>query len=291
MRKCQVFYGWMGMSEMQLKKAIKMGATTIIECASQHPLQQRRLISQEYKRWNAPIKLGSKKIYEKSLRELELANYIKVPSQFVYDSFVAEGVSKKKLLLIPFGVDKDRFFPKEKYEKSGTFKVIFVGSVSLLKGIPYLLEAWEIANLKNAELHIVGSITPETKQVLKKYLNKKVIFHGHTDPVSILKKSDLFVFPSLTEGSALSIMEAMSCGLPCVVTTNSGSYVRDGKDGFIIPIRDAKKMSEKITYFYKNRQKVKEMGLSALKQMEHKSWKSHGNEFANSINTIINNHN
>lgn len=87
------------------------------------------------------------------------------------------------------------------------------------------------------------------------------------------QSSDIFVFPSLSEGSSLACLEAMSCGLPCIVTENSGSIITNNKEGVVIPIRSVKSIKENILYFYNNLDEVKRMGKNARTLAEKHDWK------------------
>ena len=58
--------------------------------------------------------------------------------------------------------------------------------------------------------------------------------------------ADVFVFPSLFEGSAVVTYEALACGLPSVVTPNAGSVVRDGLEGFVVPPRDVEALAARM---------------------------------------------
>jgi glycosyltransferase involved in cell wall biosynthesis len=80
------------------------------------------------------------------------------------------------------------------------------------------------------------------------------------------------VFPSVDEGSAKVTYEAMACGIPVIVTPNAGSLARDGKDGFIVPIRQVEPLMEKILYFHNNREAAAEMGREARRYIETFTW-------------------
>jgi glycosyltransferase involved in cell wall biosynthesis len=73
-------------------------------------------------------------------------------------------------------------------------------------------------------------------------------------------QSDVFVFPSLAEGSALVTYEAMAAGLPVITTPNSGSVVRDGIDGFVVPPRDVEALAERILLLYRGSETRRQMG-------------------------------
>ena len=273
--RCHVFHYWRGHGYLSAKKAKKLGAIVFVQNASSHPRTQNQLILEEYLLNNLRIKTISEKELVYSEKELEGADFIVVPSDFAEKSFLDRGFSKDKIIKIPFGVDLEKFSPiKNKEDKK--FRIIFVGQVNLRKGVQYLLKAWEELNLKNAELLVIGRVMPEVKQLVKKYsLNNSIKFIGFTDLKKYYSVSDVFVFPSIEEGSALVNYEAMACGLPVITTYNSGSVVRNGKDGFIIPIRDVVKLKEKIKYFYKNPEKIEEMGKNARRQIEKYTWERH----------------
>jgi glycosyltransferase involved in cell wall biosynthesis len=61
-----------------------------------------------------------------------------------------------------------------------------------------------------------------------------------------LAAADVFVFPSLFEGSAVVTYEALACGLPSVVTPNAGSVVRDGIEGFLVTPRDVETLAQRM---------------------------------------------
>lgn len=158
---------------------------------------------------------------------------------------------------------------------------IFVGNVNYRKGINFLLEAWDKANLENAELLICGRVYKTIKKEIKKYKNNNVKFLGFVNVKEYLGKSHVFVFPSLLEGSAKSVYEAMSYGLPVITTENAGSIVEDGKSGFIIPIGDANALADKIYYFYNNHNKIAEMGLNAFQKVKQYTWEDYANNVIN----------
>ena len=276
--KCDIFHGWRNTSKKQIIKARKLGAKIIVTNASSHPLTQKKLIEEEYKKYNIEIKVFSKKMLERVLWELKNADYIIIPSEFAEKSFLENNFPKEKLIRIPFGVDLDKY-PPVKEKKDHKFRALFVGQVTIRKGISYLLKAWDELKLKNAELIIVGNICSDAKKIEKRYeKSKSIIFTGYDDPKKYYKISDIFVFPSIEEGSALVTYEAMASGLPLVVTFNSGSIVRDGKEGFVIPIRDVKAIKEKIKYFYDNPKEAEKMGKNARKLVEKFPWEKHAKE-------------
>jgi glycosyltransferase involved in cell wall biosynthesis len=276
MPKCKIYHTWMGIAPEAAKKAKKEKSILVLEAANSHPMNSSKILNEEFKRFNREkFSIDSEKM-KKDMQYMKIFDYILCPSDFVYDSFLKEGFEKNRLIKFPYGVDINKFnIKKEKNDKK--FRAVFVGSVQLRKGIQYLLKAWNELKLKNAELIIVGSIYPDATKVIKKYSNNTIKFENFSPNLNdYYKKSDIFIFPSIEEGSALVNYEAMASGLPIITTFNSGSVARDGKDGFIIPIRDVNSLKKKIKYFYNNPQEIKKMGKSARKQVENYTWKNYG---------------
>ena len=285
-KKCDIFHSWRGHSYRAIKKAKRLGAITIVENASSHPITQSKILQEEYKKYGLKFSAYKKKSLSRAIKELENADYITIPSDFVEKSFLDNGFPKKKLIKIPFGVDIKRFSPK-KSKKDDKFRAIFVGSIQLRKGVQYLLQAWDELKLKNAELIVVGRVWDDAKEIVKQYKeNPSIKFPGFMDLKEIYSESDVFVFPSIEEGSALVTYEAMASGLPIITTFNSGAVTRNGKDGFIIPIRDIKVLKEKIKYFYDHPKQIEKMGKSARKYVEKFTWEKYGDNLVKEYKKI-----
>ena len=285
--ECNIFYGWNSQCLFSLQEAKKRGIVTIVERSSSHILTQMELIKEEYKTYGIKRKPELSVVIERCLKEYEVADYISVPSQFVYDSFLRRGFNREKLILIPLGVDTERYRPGEKKDK--VFRVLFMGQISLRKGVQYLLKAFSELKLKNSELFLVGGIGKDFKKIFKEYRERIKLKHipwsnGLGD---ICRQSSVFVFPSIEEGSALVNYIAMACGLPVITTFNSGSPVRDGEDGFLVPIRDVQGLKEKILYFYENPRAIEAMGTNARDEIEHYTWERYGEELIKVYERIV----
>ncbi len=190
-----------------------------------------------------------------------------MPSTFAYKSFIEKGVPPEKLVKIPYGVDLNLFrpFPKE----DDIFRVIYVGALTLRKGVQYLLES--VASLKHTkiELWLIGSLSPEVRPIMTKY-NGIYQYFGvipRSELAKYYSQASVFVIASVEEGLALVQAQAMACGIPVIATVNTGAedLFTDGMEGFIVPIRNPKAISEKLLYLYENPDICAEMGQAALK--------------------------
>ncbi|WP_017305488.1 glycosyltransferase family 4 protein [Spirulina subsalsa] len=206
-------------------------------------------------------------------QEIALADLIFVPSTIVKQSLIDVGVSSAKIIVLPFGSPHDYFLPQPKLDN--IFRALFVGRVGPRKGVHYLLKAWQMLNLPQAKLSLIG-FNEFPRSWLNQYQN---LFHyipsiPHRLLAQYYTQASVFVFPSLIEGLALVLLEAMSCGIPIITTPNSGGsdIITDGVEGFIIPIRDINALQEKLEWCYRHPEQLKQMGKAAREKAESLNW-------------------
>jgi len=291
-KNTDVYIGWSSNSERGLVRAKKYGAVTILERGSAHIQVQTELLNAEYLQYGKVAKsmFTHPKIIEKELREYELADYISVPSSFVKDSFLKMGMPTHKLIQNMYGVDLAQFARIE-FPESKIFTVIFVGQLSLRKGVHYLLQAISELKLPNLELLLIGGKNPDIEPYLVRYRDSfryigKVSQHHLSRYYS---QSDVFCLPSIEEGFAMVQAQAMACGVPVICTTNTGGedVIEDGVEGFVIPIRSVEKIKEKIEWMYNNREACREMGALARQKVANGfTWDDYGDRYAKNLSRI-----
>jgi glycosyltransferase involved in cell wall biosynthesis len=275
-----LFHVWGNYGLVCLQQAKVYGAITIVERASSHPFTQRTIMQEEYARWGLAPNHSQASI-RRSLKEIERADYVLIPSDFVRQSFLKHGVSEKKLIQIPFGVDVHHFRPADNARKKKAFRVLFVGQVSLQKGVAYLLEAWRTLRWQDVELWLVGRASPQMRSLLQRYKLDTIRQLGYvSDPAAIYQQADVFAFPSLQEGSALVTYEALATGLPVITTPNAGSVVRDGVEGFIIPIQDAEALVAALERLRTDERLRAQMGRAARSRARAFTWEHYGDAVA-----------
>lgn len=204
--------------------------------------------------------------------ELREADGILVPSEYVLDTLVAHGTPAERIHVLPYGVDIQRFHPVPR-ENDGVFRMLFVGQLSQRKGIRYLLEAVKRLRLPNAELLLVGKIIG-SEQAFAPYRDvfRHVTHVPYHEVHRLFQTADIFVYPSLHEGSAFATYEALASGLPIVTTRNAGSVARDGQEGFIVPIRDVETLMERIERLYRDKELRATMALAARRRAAEFTW-------------------
>ena len=279
-----LFHGWSGSSLRSLQYCRERGIASFMENPAPHFRYGEEIIGAEYDslgiRWKKDPEVfarffgfGPDYLQE----EYDSAQYLILESDFTRDSFRTNGIGEEKLLVVPSGVDTNRFVPPPRRE-AGLFRAIFVGAIGVRKGVRYLLEAWKNLRLASAELLLVGIVQDDMRPVLERYVKSdpSIRMAGFVgDLVRLYQDASVFIFPSLSEGSAKVTYEAMACGLPMIVTPNAGSVVRDGEDGYIVPVRDNALLGEKILRLYENPGLREEMGRRARNHIESYTWDAH----------------
>lgn len=190
------------------------------------------------------------------------ADLIVCPSEFVRQSVSQYGGPIDRCVVVPYGVDT-RFQIPARDRRHGPLRVLTVGSLGLRKGTPYVLEA--ARRMRGlADFRMVGRGAVPSAACAG--LDGVVQFTGSIPRLEIIAQyawADVFLLPSLCEGSATVTYEALAAGLPVITTPNTGSVVRDGKDGFIVPIRDVDAIVQSLHLLHDNRGRLSEMSHNA----------------------------
>ena len=205
--------------------------------------------------------------------EMELADLVLAPSSFVAET-VRAFYPNKSLALAPYGVDLEFWTPGARSEESETLRFIYAGQISLRKGIPVLLQAWEKAALRSAELQLVGSWNLSDS---KKASLPRGVTHVSALSSEALRdhyrRADVFVFPSFFEGLALVLLEAMACGLPAIASAaTGGADVLTEASGRLLPVGDLDGLVDSLRWFNQNRSGLPAMGRAARKRAEECTW-------------------
>lgn len=207
--------------------------------------------------------------------ELELADTVIVPSTFVKTTLEMYPGARKKIVVNPFGVPASISAPRELTHPSQPLRVLYVGSLTQRKGIAYLFEAVEKAG-KAVTLTVIGRKVGHSELLDRNCERHRWVSSlPHHEILAEMRRHDVFVFPSLFEGLALVTGEAISQGLPVITTPNSGGtdILRDGVDGFIVPIRDSYAITARLLEFHQDRELLRRMSDSAREQALQLDWR------------------
>jgi glycosyltransferase involved in cell wall biosynthesis len=211
----------------------------------------------------------------------DLADRIIVPSAFVRDVVSRYGVEDARMRVIPFGINP-RPGSGEPGPRAGGegLRFVFAGNITGRKGVDYLLEAFDHPDFAGDTLHLCGRLYPEQARRLEARGLRNVVLPGFVDTAEYFRAGDVYVFPSLLEGSSKSVYEAMDAGMPIITTPNSGSVCRHGIDGFIVPPASARDIREAMLRFKADPALVREMGGNAARHVRGFTWERYAGRVA-----------
>lgn len=292
---CDVFHFVNGMGLSSGQKIKKRGGMVFCDVRAAHLDYEEELVRGEYELLNLPHRLFRVPYRERFLQECELADVIFVPSNFTARTYIQKGFTPTKIKVVPYGVDILRFGSSKlsRRQDNSVFRIIFVGRVIPQKGLHYLLEAFRDANLANSEILVIGNSEPNYLALLIKHFGYEgVKFLGHlpqTELHQYYQQSDVFVLPSLCDSFGMVVTEAMSAGLPVIISENTGAreLVRNGVDGFVVPVRNAIAICDKLKWLYENRELTRMMGKQAMDRVREYSWDRYQVALMDSYHTIL----
>jgi starch synthase len=276
-----------------LQTAKRLQATPIIsvvEAVNSHVRVQERILREEHQQLGLPFRPFHPPEVARRVAEYALADAILCPSHFVKDSFVSEGFSADRVFVVPYGLslpatESPAQAPRE------TFRVLYVGQISVRKGLRYLFEAFERLRHPNKELVIVG---PFSKQTGIENLPppKGTRFLGVLKGEALARayrEASVFVLPTVEEGLALVIGEALSFGLPVVTTVNGGGVdlFQDGQEGYLVPIRSVEAIAEKMQLLADDPNLRQQMATAARARAENlHGWETAGKQLVETLRSI-----
>jgi glycosyltransferase involved in cell wall biosynthesis len=272
-----IFHGWTGNSLACIRRARQQGSIILIEQVSMHPREWKETVLEECARFGVHPRdcraILPDPLMRRMEREFEMADAILVPSQLARRSFERAGYGERSIA-VNAGVDHHFFAPPSAAASRDLFRVCYAGRVELPKGLPYLLKAWNQLRLPQAELVLIGEVAPEMHRFIRQWALPNVRLLGFLPPSELAKwyrKSQVFVFPSVNEGLARVLLEAMSCGLPIVATELSGveDCITTGVEGHVVPARNTEALAEAMMWHYKNRDASATMGKAARSRIQY----------------------
>ena len=216
-------------------------------------------------------------------KNLQMVDYILTASSFVKNSILGIEENRNvesKITVIPYGANTEQFFYRERCCELGQeLKLLVVASISKRKGINYLLDAMEKLQNQPVKLSVIGVPVGGEQELVNRMQNmNNVEYVGrvpHEQIHNYFENNDVFVLPSLAEGSSLSVYEALASGMPCIVTKNTGSVITDGIDGFIVEVKSAESIVAAIRKFIEKPEIVYEMSLRAKNTIDKYTWEKY----------------
>ncbi len=209
-------------------------------------------------------------------------------SEYARQTLINAHIPAGIIYTLNLGFDPGNFQLKPFYNTKKKFELLFVGTITNRKGINLVLEAFKQLNLTNASLTIVGPMA-DGESTLSKYkgLFTYIPFLHHEELVKFYQQADVFVFPSYLDSWAMTVLEAMACGTPVIVSENTGAKDAIAKGGgYIIPVDDVEALKEKILFFYTHRQQIEITGRRAHEVAQAYTWNNYHHQVIEAIDDI-----
>jgi glycosyltransferase involved in cell wall biosynthesis len=230
------------------------GGKTFMDAGNSHPENFWNTLSEEQRRWNSPYTPVARHHYERSLKMMKHVDYVLSASTFVTNTFLERGFKPEQILPHPRPIDLSAFKPPTSPRpKDRPLTVMSTGLLCLRKGSPYLFEAFRLIRQKLPGTRFVlrRVCSSDFKELLPRYNDVPVTWLGPLPVAELaaqLREADIFLLPSLEDGLALTVVEALACGLPVITTPNTGAseMIEPGKNGEVVPIRDPQAMANAV---------------------------------------------
>jgi glycosyltransferase involved in cell wall biosynthesis len=244
------------------------------------PLSTERILTEEREKvpgweFNVPDYAAVCRGFEVGHRLSVDADLAICPSKWVRDDLVQNfGFPSEHTAIVPYGVNPELFSLRNEPVRG---RILFAGTAELRKGIHYLAAAEKLlVRGARCEFRVAGNVE---RSVANQQQCRHLKFLGRIPRVKMTGEfavADLFVLPSLAEGSAETTYEALACGVPVVTTPEAGSVVRDGIDGRIVPSRDPEALANAIAEIVEDRQKRERMSRAARERAHDYTWERYG---------------
>ena len=291
---CELYVGLSGSSLPAGIKAHQRGAKFICDRGSSHIRTQNRLLIEEYAIWKMPFLGIDPRTVAREESEYAEADCITVPSTFVYRTFIEQGVAANKLRVLPYGVNLSRFQPLYKPDPK-RFDILFVGAMSLQKGVQYLVQAYLKIDHPAKSLTFIGADSASLIKALRanRIWPEDAIVLGAMPQIELkqfMSRSHVLVLPSIQDGFGMVMAQAMACACPVVASNHTGAedLMTDGVEGFIVPTRDVDSLTDVLQQMADQPEIRDAMGKKALQRVQEMGgWHDYGEQAMEIYSEVI----
>ncbi|ACT59474.1 glycosyltransferase family 4 protein [Hirschia baltica] len=284
---CTKIYSFPNVALEFFENAGKMGVRKILDLPIAHYEMANTLAKEEAERFPGfastfTYKAPPAKFCERFAKEISLADRLVCGSEFVKSSFIDRGVCSKKMTVVKYGSSFEPLSNEEidvrrkKLEQSNLLNILYVGQFSQRKGLSYLCET--VKKVKEnipARFSMIGSFYGDRKwyEEYSDVIDQLIVRGSRHRVREEMLKADVLFFPTLFEGSALVVHEAVSMGLPVITTVNAGAtFVGENSLGEILQIRDVESYSRSLVGLFEDHQKRAFYTNNCLQYITHAGW-------------------
>jgi glycosyltransferase involved in cell wall biosynthesis len=239
LEKSDAHVGFAGQSRHTFLRARRLGCAVLqLVAVTGHVEDVARRHAEALSRWPLEDAEVDERRRRKLLDEYEMSDVILVSSEHARRSFLAAGVPEGKLRLWQARPDP-RFQPSGRKPDDDVFRIVFVGTISVLNGVPVLLEALEAIPRQEVELTLVGDWS---SGAVRRYVEEgahrdRRIRMVAGDPLPHLRRADVLVHPGFDDGSAYGPLEALACDVPVIASEDAAvaEQIQPDVTGWVVP--------------------------------------------------------
>jgi glycosyltransferase involved in cell wall biosynthesis len=280
-----IIHSWPLGALRTLQTAARLGIPTVLERPNAHTRFAYEVVKKECERLGVALPADHEHAYKEEVLFIEEEEYDRAfrllcPSTFVANTFLERGFEAESIARHQYGFDEKVFFPDSTRRREGdSLRMIFVGGCAPRKGLHYALEAWlQSSAYQNGEFLIAGSFVPGYAERLGPMLSHpSVKVLGHRDDVpELMRASDIFVLPTVEEGSALVTSEARGSGCVLLVSDAAGAICENGKNALLHKAGDVTTLSRQLTALQGDRSLLNKLRTASLLTRGEITWTAAG---------------
>lgn len=290
----EIFHGWPLGSLWTMTQFQKRNVPTVLERPNVHTAEAFRLVTQEAERLGLqtgkdnPHRHDAAKL-DREEKEYARTDFIACPSDFVRDSFLRRGFDEARCIRHRYGFD-DTAIEFNETVPPGRFRFLFLGRGEPRKGVHFLLEAWERADLQSkAELYLAGSFEEEYADYLARHYDQEgVSYLGLVNDVpKLLREVHALVLPSIEEGSALVSYECRGAGVPLLASDSTGAYAPEVDGALVHPTGDTAILAQQMKRLVEDDAYYAQLKQRLLPLRKELTWSAAGKALGETYERII----
>lgn len=238
----RIYHYRSGFGHRSVREAKRLGMVALCDHSIAHPALLPRLIVDDGRMPPRGARPQMDRLWAEILEDVEQADAVLVNSDFVRETFLRAGEDPARIHVIYWGVD-DAFLEAlpavgaGRAAAGGPLRMLFAGAFERRKGADTLVEALQLLDAVPWTLEIAGEVGPQVAGRAALLRDPRVTVRGwlpRRELARLMSRSEVFVFPSLAEGSARVVFEALAAGCYVITTPNAGSIVEDGVHGRLV---------------------------------------------------------
>jgi glycosyltransferase involved in cell wall biosynthesis len=284
-REIDLVHAWPTAAQHTIRVAHRHGIPVLLERPNAHTRYAYTAVAEESRRLGLILPPGSEHAFDAEVLSREEAEYaaadfLLCPSDFVARTFRDEGYPAAKLLRHRYGYAEGEFYPPaQRAPESEGLVVLYAGICNPRKGLHHALTAWLASGAaERGTFLICGSFLPSYRERISSLLEHPSVhvMGQRRDLADIMRRSDVFVLPTVEEGSALVTYEARACGCVLAVSDASGAVCEHGVNALVHPMRDVEALTQHFTQLDRDRALLERFRTASLATTQDLTWTAAG---------------